>query len=100
MKIIGTNPGGFILTATADEIANLLGQYGEHSLDRDKRPAVGMEIDPRPLMEHRREFQGIERTLAQAAAQLRGASAILDGLPEVIKPAPPKAPLPPAGETF
>ena len=45
MKIIGRTKEGYILDASADEIANLVGYYGKYSLDKKVQLNIGDEIN-------------------------------------------------------
>lgn len=45
MKIIGRTNNGYILDASKDEVANLIGYYGSYSLDKNIDLNVGNEIN-------------------------------------------------------
>ena len=92
MKIIATTPGGFLLSATEDEVANLLGGFSKYDDGMRAQLVVGATIDARKLYDHWRNFQQIESNLSQAAASLRAAAGIIDTVPPMITP--PAAPQP------
>lgn len=45
MKIIGRTKEGYIIDASTDEIANLVGYYGKYSLDKKVQLSIGDQIN-------------------------------------------------------
>lgn len=83
MKIIGKTEEGFMLSATADELAKLLGLPGEYSIeDRTKTLVPGKTIKVADLYKRLERLGHLPKEIESAQKALRG---IADAL-EIVEP--------------
>ena len=82
MKVIGTTTGGFILTASDNEIANLIGYYSGYTVKSkfNKREVVnvGDDIRVHAMYESLSELAGKVKTMEQVRASLRAVAASME----------------------
>ena len=85
MKIIGKTKDGFILEASADEVANLTGAYSQ--FHDNPKPCVGGEIQVAPmfhqlykLANHRRQVADVRDTLRNMADNLEPVETLVESL--------------------
>lgn len=72
MKIIGkTSENGLLLSATEDEVANLIGYYGKYSEDAQSHLKPGTDIHISEIFKTLYYMSTRKRELEEAAAKLR-----------------------------
>lgn len=76
MKIIGETKDSFILTATRNEVANLIGHYWYGS--DCPRLSPGAEIKVAAMYQHLTSLAANKNTIAQAARSLRGLADLME----------------------
>jgi hypothetical protein len=90
MKVIGTTVNGFILEATNDEVANLIGFHSSYSDGFPRKIESGTVINVSPMYRHLYALSAAERSLADMASKLRTAADLVGTLPDPLTPAPDK----------
>lgn len=71
MKIIGTSEAGLLISASEDEIANLIGYYSKYGDQVRNALRVGTEIRVSEMFKKLYEMQSMEKELVASAAKLR-----------------------------
>jgi hypothetical protein len=85
MKIIGKTDEGFLLSATEDELAHLLGFNSSYSVeDRTKRLAPGQRIKVADLYKRLEKLGKLPKELADTAKALRGIADAIDAFEPVL----------------
>lgn len=70
MKIIGITNAGYILEAEREEVANLVGYYGEYDLKRARDFGVGSTINVHKMYKSLYELKGVESEMENARERL------------------------------
>ena len=85
MKIIGkTENCGFILTATEDELANIVGHDYPSRMKNDQRPAVGKEIKVSGLWSALVVSRNRKSEIAELANKLRAIAVRVDSINQAL----------------
>jgi hypothetical protein len=83
MKIIGKTQEGFILDASRDELANLLGFYGNYASGCPDWK-LGMDIQVSKLYERIHTMRKSEASLADCAKSLRNLADLLEPIDRLV----------------
>lgn len=83
MKIIGKTDNGFILSASKDEVCNLVGYYSQYSNNTPKLE-VGTELAVAKMFKHLHSLGSEKHGIAAMAAKLRAAADLIGTLPDPI----------------
>ena len=59
MKIIGETKEGYIIEASKDEVANIMGFYSNFQIPTDKKVKIGEEIEIEKIYARYRAFESI-----------------------------------------
>lgn len=87
MRIIGKTEKGFLLEATEDEVANLLGYYGSYSLPKREyyhsceKLRIGDEVNIAAMFKHLYGLASESREIVMTVAKLRAAADLIGTLP-------------------
>ena len=73
MKIIGKTDGGFILSGSDSEVANIVGLR----FSSDLKASVGTTIDVHEIYQRISEIRGMKKTLIKICDELSSSSAII-----------------------
>jgi hypothetical protein len=85
MKIIGKTENGFVLIASADEVANLIGYHSKYSDAKAVRDLdVGSEIRVAEMYRHLSRLGHAKQEISDMAAKLRAAADLITALPDPI----------------
>lgn len=85
MKIIATTSSGFIVEATGDELAKVMGYAGSyHIKDGNKEPRLGREIPVSPLWEALAVSRTRKEELASLANALRKVAGRVDTINQTL----------------
>lgn len=87
MKIIGKTGNGYIIDASNDELANLLGYYSHYSFgggNERMTPKIGDEVNVAQMFKHLYELGSAQKEIAATAAKLRTAADLISTLPNPI----------------
>jgi hypothetical protein len=86
MKIIGKSENGFILEASRDEVANLIGYYFSCS-DGCKMPSIGDELQVSKMYRQLYDLKNRQPELQKVVGTLRGLADMLEPVCPVIEKA-------------
>lgn len=91
MKIIGKTENEFILTASKEEIANLIGYYNDYHLPNRRynhggyeKLMIGDEIKVAAMFRHLHSLQSAGSDIAAVVAKIRTAADLLETLPDPV----------------
>lgn len=88
MQIIGVTENGFVLTASQDEVANLVGYHSRYSGGSAiQKLKPGNEIKIAGMFRHLYDLGSAKADIAATAAKLRVAADLIDTLPDPISAA-------------
>lgn len=82
MKIIGKTETGFILSASEDEVCNLVGYYSKYS--SEPKLQIGANIEVAKMYRHLYSLGNEKTEIASMAAKLRAAADLIGTLPDPI----------------
>jgi len=83
MKVIGKSQNGFILDASSQEVARLIGYYGSYK--DGATPSVGDEIQVNKMYEQLYELKHNEPELKKVVDTLRGLADLLEPVCPVLE---------------
>jgi hypothetical protein len=84
VKVIGNTKDGYILEASENEVANLIG-YSSHWSDKFKRPSVGDDIQINKMYRQLYDLEHNQPELRKVIDTLRGLADMLEPVCPVIE---------------